>query len=240
MTDRLFPPAAVSSRPAGAGSVGVILLDSRVPRLPGDIGHPDTFEGRALYRRIRDARAGHGPDTVSASTVQAVGEAARMLEADGARVIATGFDLPPGAQARLRAAVSVPVLTSALMVLPLVRATHGPTAHIGILTFDSRTLTPDRIGLPPGDATVVLEGMELSRELYPALRENRPTLDAPAAEADAALAAQRLRARAGGRLDAVILECSALGPFATRVRHECGAPVFDLATLVRWVDTSLL
>ncbi|WP_299436093.1 hypothetical protein [uncultured Rhodospira sp.] len=183
---------------------------------------------------------GHGADAVGASVVEAVGEAARMLEADGARVIATGFSLPPDAHSRLRAAVSVPVFTSALMVLPLVRATHGPTAHIGILTFDSRTLTPDHIGLPPGDATVAIEGMELSRALYPALREDRPTLDATAAEADAALAAQRLRGRAGGRLDAVILDCAALGPFAARIRHECDAPVFDLATLVRWVDTSLL
>ena len=38
--------------------VGVIMLETRFPRPPGDIGNPETFGGRALYDVVPGAAAG--------------------------------------------------------------------------------------------------------------------------------------------------------------------------------------
>ncbi|MBB4285562.1 aspartate/glutamate racemase family protein [Roseospira goensis] len=216
------------------------MLATRFPRLPGDIGHPDTFDGRVVYRRVAAARVGavvraEGP---ADPLTDALVAAARELEAEGAGLIATSCGFLGVVQHTLRAAVAVPVLASALLLLPLLRAAHGPTARIGVLTFDSRALSPAHFDTA-WDPDVLIEGMEQSRAFYPAIREDRPTLDAAAAEAEAALAARRLRARAGGHLDAVLLECTNLAPFAARIRQEAGAPVHDLATTVKWMATRL-
>lgn len=218
------------------------MLDTRFPRLPGDIGNPDTFAGHVLYRRVPGARVGtvvHSSG-LAATVADPIIEAARDLEAEGARVIVTSCGFLGCLQTRLSQAVRVPVLASALSMVPLLRAALGPAAHIGVLTFDSRALTAAHFG-PGWDQDVLIEGMEHSQELYPVIHEDRPTLNAGAAEADAALATRRLVARTGsGRLDAIVLECTNLGPYAARIRAEAGAPVFDLAMAARWLSAGLL
>jgi len=212
------------------------MMNTRFPRLPGDIGHPDTFDGHVLYRRVEAARVGTvvRAESVSDALADALVAAARSLEADGASVIATSCGFLSMMQERFKAAVSVPVLSSALVLVPLLRAAHGPHGRLGVLTFDARALTPSHFG-PAWDPDLLIEGLELSREFYPAIAEDRSVMDAFAAEGDVALATKRLRERAGGRLDAVILECTNLSPFAQRIREEAAAPVFDLATTVKWL-----
>ncbi|KAA5606780.1 aspartate/glutamate racemase family protein [Roseospira marina] len=234
-------PLSNAPVPEAMGPVGVIMLNTRFPRLPGDIGHPDTFEGRVLYRRVDRARVGAvvRSEAVEEPLVRDLIDAARALEAEGARVIATSCGFLGALQERLRAAVSVPVLSSALVLVPLLRAAYGPRGSLGVLTFDARALKPAHFGAM-WDPDLLVEGLESSRTFYPAIAEDQPTLDAALAEGDAAMAAQRLRGRAGGRLGAVILECTNLGPYSRRIRMEADAPVFDLAMAVRWMTTGLL
>ncbi|MQX35333.1 aspartate/glutamate racemase family protein [Roseospira navarrensis] len=239
---RPSPRAASGEAPRpDYGPVGVIMLNTHFPRLPGDVGHPDTFEGHVLYHRVTDARVAAvvKPGLMSEPLANALLDAARDLERRGAAIITTSCGFLSTMQERLRAAVSVPVVSSALVLLPLLRAGCGPHARIGVLTFDTRALTASHFGGAWGP-DVVLEGLELSREFHAVIAEDRPALDAATAEGEIALAAQRLRARAGGTLDAVVLECTNLAPFLPRIRAEAGAPVFDLAAAVRWMARDLL
>lgn len=235
----LFDPhesVADSRSQVGGGPVGVIMMNTHFPRLPGDIGNPDTFAGRVLYRRVDGARVAtvvrpeHIPDALADDLIAA----ARALEADGARAIATSCGFLSTMQERLQAAVSVPVLSSSLVLVPLLRSACGPRGRIGVLTFDARALTASHFGAA-WDPDLIIEGMETARELYPAIREDRTTLDPVLAESDVAMATRRLLARAGGRLDVVILECTNLGPYIPRIRAEAQAPVFDLAIALRWL-----
>ncbi|WP_143027199.1 aspartate/glutamate racemase family protein [Rhodospira trueperi] len=231
------PPSA-SPAPRSTGLVGIVMLDTRFPRAPGDIGHPDTFDGRVIYRRVPGARVGlvARPKPPDEATADALVDAARALEKEGACVIGTSCGYLGALQARFQAAVSVPVVTSALLLLPLLREAHGPRARIGVLTLDSRALAASHFGAA-WDPDVIIEGMELSRVFYPTIAEDRPSFDAAVASGEVALATQRLRTQAGGKLDAVVLECTNLGPFRQRVRSEAGAPVYDLAMALRWLIT---
>lgn len=222
----------------GAATVGIIMLDTRFPRLPGDIGHPDTFGGAVLYHRIPKAAVSRvvRAEGVDPALVDPMISAARDLEARGARVIASSCGYLGQMQDRLQAAVTVPVVSSALTVLPLLRMAHGAGAALGVLTFDACALSPTHFG-SAWDPDVLVEGLQESLELYPVIREDRTTLDRATAEADAVAATRRLRAQAGGRLDAVVLECTNLGPYAQAIRAAAGAPVLDLVTVVRWLSS---
>ncbi|SMF64736.1 hypothetical protein SAMN06265365_12320 [Tistlia consotensis] len=226
----------MSHEPAAA-PVGVVLLNTRFPRLLGDIGNPASFDRPVLYRRVPAATVGAvvRAEGVEGPLAEAILAAAEALVAEGAAVIATSCGFLGELQDRLAAALPVPVAASALALLPRIRADlrtrQGPAARIGVLTFDSRRLKPLHFAGHWSDDLVV-EGLERGRELFPVITEDRETLDRAAAEQDVAEAAQRLLARAG-RLDAVVLECTNIGPYAERVRSVTGAAVHDLVGSLR-------
>src|SRR5437667_11416092 len=70
-------------------SVGVLMLDTRFPRIPGDIGNASTFDFPVRYLRV----AGASPDRVVRGDGRALlplfVEGARSLEREGVRAITT-------------------------------------------------------------------------------------------------------------------------------------------------------
>lgn len=213
--------------------VGVIMLNTRFPRLPGDIGNAASFDRPVIFRRVAAATVASvvRAEGIGGPLAEEILAAARELVAEGAAVIATSCGFLGELQARLEAALPVPVAASALALLPMVRERHGPGARIGVLTFDSRRLKPLHFAGHWSDDLLV-EGLEQGRELHRVIAEDRQTLDRAAAEADVAEAAGRLLARAG-RLDAVVLECTNIGPYAAQVRAVTGAAVYDLVGSLR-------
>lgn len=215
--------------------IGIIQLNTQFPRLPGDIGNPATFDVPVVYRRVADAAV----DTVvtksgiSPSLAEQIRAAAHELEDAGVGVIATSCGFLGELQSELRQAVSVPVVSSALVLLPFLRTVYGPQAMIGVLTFDARALSPHHFD-GAYDESILIEGIETGQELYRVISADEPDLDPVRGEADAVAAAGRLRQRAG-RLDAVILECTNLSPYRSAIRATAGAPVFDLVQAIEWV-----
>ena len=72
-------------------NIGILMLDTRFPRIPGDIGNAKTYPGIPIrYRVVRNARAdrimGQDPDP---SLLQPFIDAAKELEAEGCRAITT-------------------------------------------------------------------------------------------------------------------------------------------------------
>jgi hypothetical protein len=76
--------------------VGVLILDTRFPRIPGDVGHPGTFEFPVLYERIRGASPRRVVRETDPSLLAPFREGARALVRRGAAAITTtcGFLVP--------------------------------------------------------------------------------------------------------------------------------------------------
>src|SRR5206468_1368894 len=70
-------------------------------------------------------------------------EGARVLEREGARAITTSCGFLAKFQQELAAAVSVPVFTSSLMLVPLVHRMLPPDRAVGVLTVDASSLRPE-------------------------------------------------------------------------------------------------
>src|SRR5215216_3062485 len=101
-------------------ALGILMLDTRFPRPPGDVGHAATWPFPVCYRIVQGAQPhrimGETPDPALLAPFV---EAARELEAAGVRAITTSCGFLAAFQRELAAAVSVPVLTSALLQVPL-------------------------------------------------------------------------------------------------------------------------
>ena len=101
------------------GFLGVLMLDTRFPRLPGDVGHADAFGVPTSWRIVNGA----WPDQIVQSAaglragrvVPAFVQVVRNLEKAGARTITTSCGFLVLLQKELQAAVKVPVITSSLL-----------------------------------------------------------------------------------------------------------------------------
>ena len=216
-------------------TLGVVMLDTRFPRLVGDIGNPATFPGLTVrYRVVPAATVGRviTDDGMDDAVIAGIVAAAEKLSREGVDLIATSCGFLGGLQARLQGAVSCPVIASALTCVPRIRRDVGDESVIGVLTFDSRKLRASHFGVDAG--AVAVAGIESGATLYPAISQNRPWFDPAAAAADACAAARALKASAPD-MTAAILECTNLAPYREAIVAILGVPVHDITTLIRGV-----
>ena len=220
-------------------SVGILMLDARFPRIPGDMGNALTWPFPVLYRVVRDAT----PDLVvrkgATGTLDAFIAAARDLVRDGADGITTNCGFLALFQEELAEAVGVPVATSSLMQVNLVNATLPRGKRAGILTISGSTLTPahlEKAGVPAATPLGTTEGL---REFTRAILGNEMELDVDAARLDNVDAALALR-DANPDLGAIVLECTNMIPYAADIRAATGLPVYSIYNFVCWFQQSLV
>src|SRR5688572_12381251 len=221
-------------------SVGILMLDTRFPRIPGDMGNATTFPFPVRYHRV----AGADPDLVvrrgAEGLLPAFVEGAQALEREGVGAITTNCGFLIKYQAELARAVRVPVFTSSLLLVPLVHRTLPPGQRIGIMTVNASTLTPEHLtGAGIGaDVPLAVVGMETEKEFTRALLDNELELDVDPAREEHIRVARRLVADHPD-VGAIVLECTNMPPYTADIQRETGRPVFDIVSLVRLVHDGL-
>jgi aspartate/glutamate racemase len=221
-------------------SVGILMLDTRFPRIPGDMGNASTFPFPVLYHRVRGA----SPDRVVRQGQQellpAFIEGARALEREGVRAVTTNCGFLAKFQSEVAASVSIPVFTSSLMLVPLVHRMLPPKKAVGIMTVDAFSLRPEHYtgaGITK-DIPTVVAGMETEKEFTRVMLDNELELDVEAARQEHLAVARRL-VEAHPEIGAIVLECTNMPPYRAEIQATTGLPVFDITTLVRMVHDAV-
>ena len=220
-------------------SVGILMLEARFPRIPGDMGNALTWPFPVHYKVVRSA----SPDRVVRQGAEGLLDvfiaAARELVADGVDGITTNCGFLSLFQQELADAVRVPVATSSLMQVRMVNALLPVGKRAGILTVSASSLTPkhlEKAGVPAGTPVGSTEG---GREFTRVLLDNEMELDVDLARQDNVDAARALAA-ANTDLGAIVLECTNMIPYAADIREATGLPVFSIETFVRWFQAGLV
>src|SRR5919109_4358877 len=221
-------------------TVGILMLDTRFPRIPGDMGNAATFPFPVRYHRV----AGADPDLVvrrgAEGLLPAFVEGARELEREGVGAITTSCGFLIKYQRELARAVSVPVFTSSLLLVPLVHRMLSPGGRVGIMTVNAGTLTPEHLvaaGIGP-DVPLAVVGTETEKEFTHVLLDDQPDLDVDLAREEHVRVARRLVAEHPD-VGAIVLECTNMPPYTADIQRETGLPVFDITTLVRMAHDAL-
>src|SRR5919198_2324551 len=221
-------------------TVGILMLDTRFPRILGDVGNAATFPFPVRYHRV----PGAAPDRVvrggAVGLLPAFIDGARHLESEGVGAITTNCGFLVKYQAELAGAVRVPVFTSSLLLVPLVHRMLSPGRRVGILTVNAGTLTPEHLvaaGIGP-DVPLAVVGMETEKEFTHVLLDDQPDLDVDLAREEHVRVARRLVAEHPD-VGAIVLECTNMPPYTADIQRETGRPVFDIVSLVTMVHDAL-
>ena len=213
-------------------ALGILMLDTKFPRLPGDVGHAATWPFPVAYRIVRGAL----PERMTVpeadpALLEPFTDAARELEELGVPAIITSCGFLATYQRELSAAVSVPVFASALLQVP-VAAAVAPGRRVAILTA-SPVLT-DRHFIGTGWSQRAIPVVQMAPEPDSHFVEtyvgNAPEADIGRIEQEVARLARRT-VREHPDVGAIVLECANFSPFSSLVRRITGVAVFDLHTL---------
>ena len=208
---------------------GILMLDTRFPRIEGDIGNPASFDFPVIFRTMQgigsaDAVAAH-PDRPR--VLAALKANAEALAAEGAVGLSTSCGFLALYQKELEQLSPVPVATSALLLI----RTLGDR-KVGVITASAENLTPAHFAAVDAPPDTPVAGLPADSSFAATFLRNGLTLDRDAVEAEA-IAAGRALLRDHPGVDAIVLECTNLPPYRKALADALGVPVFDVLDLLR-------
>jgi hypothetical protein len=219
--------------------LGILMLEARFPRIPGDMGNATTWPFPVLYRVVPGATPERVVLQGAAGLLDNFLAAAAELVAHGAEALTTNCGFLSLFQAELAAHARVPVATSALIQVPWVQALLPPGKRVGIITVAAGSLTPRHLmaaGVAPDTPFV---GTEDGREFFRVLiRGEKEDMDVALAAADILSAGHKLLSR-HPEIGAIVLECTNMPPYAFALREALRLPVYDIYSLISWFHAGL-
>jgi Asp/Glu/hydantoin racemase len=222
----------------GNATLGILMLDTSFPRIPGDVGNSLSYEYPVLMKTVAGATVQRVVYDADPSLLERFIEAARELQAQGADAITSSCGFLSLFQNKVAEAVSVPVFLSSLMQVPLV---FGMTQRrVAILTANSERLTEEVLRCAGIHQKIPLTVSGLQE--IPAFSD--PILNDGASLQKESIESEIL-AKANSLLEqypdtgAFVFECHNLAPYAKRVQQATGRPVFDIIDFANYIHSTL-
>jgi hypothetical protein len=223
-----------------SAAIGILVMDARIARIPGDVGNPATFPfpvrcrtvpGATLKRLIAERDPGLLAPFVAAGW---------DLVREGVKALTTSCGFMILFQKELAREFPVPVFTSSLLQLPFIQATLRPQDRIGIITADAANLTPEHLCRAGGSMErISVVGLENQPKFREAIFEETGRIDVRGVESEVVESAKRML-EADRRISAILFECANLPPYAAAVQAAVGLPVYDFSTMIRHVHAALV
>ncbi len=222
-----------------ASTLGILTLDTAFPRIPGDVGAPETFAFPVRHATVTGAYVEELVHRRDDMLLPRFVQAADALVEAGCIGIVTTCGFLVRWQQELAAECTVPVLTSALLQLPLVQRCLPRRQRVGVVTYSGADLDPAALAAAGADPFTPIEGVDPRGYFFHTIRYGAETLDRTRMEQDVVAAARRLVA-AHRDLGAIVLECANMPPYRNAVAEAVGLPVFDAVQLIGWFHAGLV
>ena len=217
-------------------SVGILLLDARMPFPPGDVANASTYRYPVVYKLVpglaTDVCLNGAPEFANT-----VSDAARELARQGVRGISSDCGFMLQYQQAAADAVDVPVALSSLLLLPLIERSLGPGKPVGVLTADSGNLNESFLegaGIRPRNP-IIIRGMQDEPEFHSSILDPKGTMDTDLITEETVTKAREMKDEYPD-LGAILLECSLMPPYASAVQEAVGVPVFDFVSLIDFMQ----
>jgi hypothetical protein len=209
--------------------LGILMLDTRFPRIVGDVGNAQSYDYPVIFRTMQgigssDAVAAH-PDRPR--VLAALKANAEALAAEGAVGLGTSCGFLALYQDDLAAVSPVPVATSALLHIKQMKG-----KKVGVITASAKNLTSAHFAAVGAPIDTPFVGLPEDSSFAGTFLRNGLTLDRDLVEREVVAAGRDLVARHPD-IDTVVLECTNLPPYKKALEKELGLPVVDVLDLLR-------
>ena len=218
--------------------LGILMLDSRFPRICGDVGNPETWDFPVRYAIVPGAT----PVTIvqgdATPFLNAFINTGRTLVENGCTGLATSCGFLAPMRKKIASALGVPVAASALEQAAQINASLSADRRLGILTISKAALSNAHLiaaGVPPDAVVQGVEDTAFARSIL----GNLPELDVACARDELVVAAKAMVGQTP-EVGAILLECTNMPPYAADIAIATGRPVYSIYSYLHWFHDSLL
>lgn len=220
--------------------IGVLMLDSKFPRIVGDVGNAKTWKYPVLFKKVDGKKPNKVVLDLTKDDIQPFIDAAKELEAQGVKAITTSCGFLALFQKELAEILNVPVFTSALIMLPMISRMIG-NKKVLVLTANSETLTKAHIEAVCGDIDnipMTVVGTQSKPNFTHFTVQNWDSVDIDLCEKEIIETIDEVID--SDDYGAILFECTNMPPYSDVVREKYGLPVFDFISLMDFVHYSIL
>lgn len=220
--------------------IGVLMLDSKFPRILGDVGNAKTWNYPVLYKKVEKATPNKVVLNLSIEDILPFIESAKELEKEGVKAITTSCGFLSLFQKELSEELNVPVFTSALIMLPIISKMIGKKKVL-VLTANSDSLTKDHIHSVCGlltDVNYKVVGTQNKPNFTHFTVQNWDSVDVDLCRNEI-IDTISDELVADSSYGAILFECTNMPPYSNIVREKFGLPVFDFVSLMNFVHFSI-
>ena len=217
----------MTQHPQKTHCIGVLMLETQFPRPVGDVGHPQTFAKlglNAIYQVLPGASPQRVVSPNDPGLLKEFIAAAHGLVAQGATLITTSCGFLARYQAAMSEALTVPVITSSLLLCASLPKSI-------VLTINANSLSPELLkaaGVPKGTPVI---GVPPESHFCHCILGNQPTLDLARAEAELVALVKDLKT-SHPEAQNLVLECTNMPPYAEALAAASGLRVHHLMTAI--------
>lgn len=222
-------------------SIGIILLKTVTPALPGDVACALSYSYPVRYKVIPEATI-ELMFTEPQKILDQFISAGRELQQSGVKAITGDCGFMAALQEEMADALDIPVFMSSLLQVPLIARMLSSEQKIGVITANSRALREEYFqGAGIAAATrnrLAIGGLEDKEHFKKYFLEEAPEVDPELIEQEVRETALKLQQE--NNLGAFLVECSVLPPYSPAIQEATGLPVFDFITLIDHVHSAVV
>lgn len=218
--------------------LGVMQLDTKFERIPGDIGNVASYDFPAKVKIVSGASVQRVVIDGDPTLVDPFMAAAKELEAEGACAVTTSCGFMAPFQADIAAEVNIPVFLSSLLQIPVAHAmTQG---RIGILTANGESLQERHLRAAgvPEHIPLAVRGLQGQPAFYDFIYNEAEKIKPMEIEQEMLTMAQELIDE-NPDIGAFVFECHNMAPYAPAVSKTFGLPVFDIISFSHWIYSTI-
>ncbi|SET34204.1 hypothetical protein SAMN05421676_104102 [Salinibacillus kushneri] len=217
-------------------TIGLLMLDSFAPFIPGDIGNAHTFPFPVRYETVKGLKVNNMiqfDDTLYKPFL----EAGTNLVKNGVKAVTGDCGYMAVFQKRLSQDLKVPVFLSSLLQFHFLKYLINEGEQIGIITANSGVLNQNllsSININPSYDPIVIQGLENETYFRRFAIDETGILNTEKVEEEVIKVTKQMCMNYPN-IKMILLECSMLPPYAKAVQDETQLPVFDYTSMIHYV-----
>ncbi|WP_156288664.1 aspartate/glutamate racemase family protein [Oceanobacillus salinisoli] len=216
-------------------TIGILMLDTNVPRILGDVGNAASYSYPIIYRTLEKVTAQKITNKDEMVLPEIINRGKELIQ-NGAKAITADCGFLLCYQNEIRQALKVPVFLSSLLQLPFLLHMLNETEKVGIITADSTSLNKNLLSeIKIYDTQRLhIKGLQNMPFFYDACINESGLLNDEGIKQEVISLATKM-VHDDPQIKTILLECSFLPPYTNAVKDAVQLPVFDYKTMIDYV-----
>lgn len=221
-------------------SIGILLLDTFTPYIPGDVANATTYSFPVRFKKVKNLTV----ERIFNKDIRFLDNminAGRELVEEGVKAITGDCGFMALFQKEMVKQLKVPVFLSSLLQLSFITKIISDEQKVGIITANSSILDASllkEIGIK-STVSLCIKGMEDKENFKKSIIEEIGWLDSEKIEKEVVHIAKEM-IREEPKIKVILLECSLLPPYGAAVQEAVNLPVFDYITMINYEYSAIV